>query len=66
MAQAGRFLAWLLLVVLGLLGCGCRAERDCRVSNIRVQENFDKARVGVRSPPRSLGLALLGSCQILP
>ncbi|KAG6935956.1 retinol binding protein 4, partial [Chelydra serpentina] len=44
MAQAGRFLAWLLLVTLGLLGCGCRAQRDCRVSNIRVQENFDKAR----------------------
>ncbi|XP_065408160.1 retinol-binding protein 4 isoform X1 [Chrysemys picta bellii] len=44
MAQTGRFLAWLLLVALGLLGCGCQAERDCRVSNFRVQENFDKAR----------------------
>ncbi|XP_006113250.3 retinol-binding protein 4 isoform X1 [Pelodiscus sinensis] len=44
MAQEGRFLAWLLLVALSLLGCGCRAERDCRVSSFKVKENFDKAR----------------------
>uniref|UniRef100_K7FA38 Retinol-binding protein 4-like n=1 Tax=Pelodiscus sinensis TaxID=13735 RepID=K7FA38_PELSI len=44
MAQEGRFLTWLLLVALGLLGCGCGAERDCRVSSFKVKENFDKAR----------------------
>uniref|UniRef100_A0A8C8RZG2 Retinol binding protein 4 n=1 Tax=Pelusios castaneus TaxID=367368 RepID=A0A8C8RZG2_9SAUR len=44
MAQVGKFLLWVLLVALGLLGSGCRAERDCRVSSFKVQENFNKAR----------------------
>ncbi|KYO42306.1 retinol-binding protein 4 [Alligator mississippiensis] len=34
----------LLLVLLAPLPRGGRAERDCRVSGFRVQDNFDKAR----------------------
>jgi retinol-binding protein 4 len=44
------------LVLLAALGSGW-AERDCRVSNFRVKENFDKARVGIGSG-RSGGLGL--------
>ncbi|CAI5774753.1 retinol-binding protein 4 [Podarcis lilfordi] len=37
-------LAWLVLVALALLDTRCQAQRDCRVSSFKVQENFDKYR----------------------
>lgn len=46
----------LLLVLLAPLPRGGRAERDCRVSGFRVQDNFDKARVGAARPPCSCPL----------
>uniref|UniRef100_A0A8D0CBM0 Retinol binding protein 4 n=1 Tax=Salvator merianae TaxID=96440 RepID=A0A8D0CBM0_SALMN len=44
MTHAKGGLAWLVLVTLGLLDGRCQAQRDCRVSSFRVQENFDKYR----------------------
>ncbi|KAM6443717.1 retinol-binding protein 4 isoform 1-T4 [Liasis olivaceus] len=43
MSHRSPTLAWLMLVVcLALPDSRCQAQRDCRVSNFRVQENFDK------------------------
>uniref|UniRef100_H9GC82 Retinol binding protein 4 n=2 Tax=Anolis carolinensis TaxID=28377 RepID=H9GC82_ANOCA len=44
MGSARKLLAWLVLVALALLNSRCQAQRDCQVSNFRVQENFDKTR----------------------
>ncbi|KAM4775202.1 retinol-binding protein 4 isoform 1-T1 [Cyanocitta cristata] len=43
MAHMERALPWLLLLSLALLGSST-AERDCRVSNFKVKENFNKTR----------------------
>ncbi|XP_061491499.1 retinol-binding protein 4 [Rhineura floridana] len=44
MAYTRGVIIWLSLVALALLDSRCQAQRDCRVSNFKVQENFDKYR----------------------
>lgn len=45
MAHTRGVLTCLVLVTLGLLDTRCQAQRDCRVSSFKVQENFDKYQV---------------------